>query len=249
MTPPPNALRKDATRHAVQADRQEDADSLRRHTARSDRSAHAQTSTVTRRRSVANATRHVRSGLRTVSACLTLFSTPILTQAQAQLDIARFFDQAIQDQRTGLARKTKPVDARPARPGEIVVTVIAGEGKETESPPAEPGDMVVRNRCSATGNEEFLIKSAKFGERYEGPFGPADGAGWSSYRPRGNEMLYVVVRSSEGIFTFQAPWGESMIARPGDAIVRDPKNQKDTYRVAAAAFDCTYEIIELPRRQ
>jgi hypothetical protein len=178
-----------------------------------------------------------------------LFSAPILVQAQGQRDIAQFFDQAIQDQRTGLARKTKPVDARPARLGEIVVTVIAGEGKETQSPPAEQGDMVVRNRCPTTGDTEYLVKSANFGERYEGPISPTNGAGWSTYRPRGNEMLYVVVRPSEGIFTFQAPWGESMIARPGDAIIRDPTDTKDTYRVAAAAFDCTYEIIEPPKRQ
>jgi hypothetical protein len=62
-------------------------------------------------------------------------------------------------------------------------------------------------------------------------------------------MLYFIVRSSDGIFTFQAPWGESMIARPGDAIVRDPKDPKDTYRIAAAAFDCTYEIIGPPKQQ
>ena len=45
-------------------------------------------------------------------------------------------------------------------------------------------------------------------------------------------------------FTFTAPWGEPMVARPGDAIVRDPQNPADTYRIAAAAFECTYEILE-----
>jgi hypothetical protein len=155
----------------------------------------------------------------------------------------------VRSSETGLARKTNPVDARPARLGEIVVTVIAGEGKETQSPPAERGDMVVRNRCDATGGEEYLVKSPKLAERYEGPLSPADGAGWSTYRPRAEEMLYFILRPSEGIFTFQAPWGEAMVARPGDAIVRDSKNPKDTYRVAAAAFACTYEIIDSPKRQ
>jgi hypothetical protein len=46
-----------------------------------------------------------------------------------------------------------PVDVRPAEPGEVVVTVIAGEGKETASPPAHEGDMGVRDRCPVTGNE------------------------------------------------------------------------------------------------
>ena len=50
---------------------------------------------------------------------------------------------------------TKPVDARPARPGEIVVTLIKDEGHETRSRPAEAGDMVVRNRCPETGNEAY----------------------------------------------------------------------------------------------
>jgi hypothetical protein len=38
-----------------------------------------------------------------------------------------------------------------------------------------------------------------------------------------------------------------MVARPRDAIVRSLTDPKDMYRIAAAAFDCTYEIIEKPR--
>lgn len=87
-----------------------------------------------------------------------------------------------------------------------------GEGKEAQSPPAERGDMVVRNRCAATGGEEYLVKSRRFAERYEGPLSPADGAGWLIYRPRAETMLYFIVRPSEGMFTFQAPWSEPMVA-------------------------------------
>ena len=68
----------------------------------------------------------------------------------------------------GKARKTKLVDARPAKPGEVIVTVIAGEGKETESKPAAKGDWVVRNRCEATGHEQYLVAAAIFKERYQG---------------------------------------------------------------------------------
>jgi hypothetical protein len=164
-------------------------------------------------------------------------------QAAAQTDVHAMFDQAEQDARVGVARKTMPVDVRPAQQGEVVVTVIAGEGEETRSPPAQPGDIVVRNRCPATGNEEILVTAAKFAERYEGPIGPADG-GWQPYRPRGIEMRYFVVRDADGTFTFNAPWGEPMVARPGDAIVRNPGDPADTYRIAAAAFACTYEILE-----
>ena len=162
---------------------------------------------------------------------------------RAAADVHAMFEQAEREARVGLARKTMPVDVRPAEPGEVVVTVIAGEGKETGSPPAQPGDMVVRNRCPETGNEAILVSAAKFAERYEGPIGPADAAGWRPYRPRGIEMQYFVVRPADGSFTFTAPWGEPMVARPGDAIVRSPQDPADTYRIAAAAFACTYEIL------
>ena len=104
--------------------------------------------------------------------------------------------------------------------------------------------MVVRNRCPETGNEDFLVSAAKFSERYEGPIGPMDAAGWEPYRPRGIKMRYFVVREADGTFTFTAPWGEPMVARPGDAIVRNPDAPTDTYRIAAAAFACTFEILQ-----
>jgi hypothetical protein len=165
-------------------------------------------------------------------------------QPAPAVDVHALFDTAEQEGRTGLARKAMPVDARAARPGEVVVTMIAGEGKETQSPPAAAGDMVVRNRCPATGNEEILVTAAKFAQRYDGPNGPADADGWQPYRPRGVEMTYFLVGDGEGSFTFTAPWGEPMTAHPGDAIVRSPQDAADTYRIAAAAFACTYEILQ-----
>jgi hypothetical protein len=184
-----------------------------------------------------------RAGMRWFAVLVVAWAVP----SAAQTDVGAMFDQAERDARIGLARKTRAVDVRPAEPGEVVVTVIAGEGKETESPPAQAGDMVVRNRCEATGNEEILVTGAKFAERYQGPIGTADSAGWQPYRPRGVEMRYLVVRDADGTFTFTAPWGEPMVARPGDAIVRSPEDPADTYRIAAAAFACTYEILQPAR--
>lgn len=60
-------------------------------------------------------------------------------------------------------------------------------------------------------------------------------------------MGYFTVPKSVGSFQFKAPWGEMMQARPGDAIVQDPEDAKDTYRVAEAAFKCTYEVVEKAR--
>jgi hypothetical protein len=87
--------------------------------------------------------------------------------------------------------------------------------------------MVVRNRCPETGNERILVPAATFSRRYEGPIGAADADGWSPYRPRGVRMRFVMVAEQDGEFTFVAPWGERMVARPGDAIVQDPDNPKD----------------------
>jgi hypothetical protein len=182
-----------------------------------------------------------------LAVCL-LAATAASVVAQERADVAALFVQAAGEQRVGVARKTKAVDVRPARVGEVVVSIIAGEGKETQSPPAQSGDMVVRNRCQETGNEEILVTAAKFAERYDGPASDADRDGWRAYRPRGVEMQYFIVRPADGSFSFMAPWGEAMVARVGDAIVRDPKDVKDTYRIAAAAFRCTYEIVQAPPR-
>jgi hypothetical protein len=161
-----------------------------------------------------------------------------------EVDVAALFDQAEANGEVGVARKTRLVDGRPARPGEIVVTTIRGEGKETQSPPAEAGDVVIRNRCPETGNEAYLVTAAKLPDRYEGPLGDADAAGWQPYRPKGIEMRYFILPEEAGAITFTAPWGEPMVARPGDAIVRNPADPDDTYRVARSSFACTYEIIE-----
>lgn len=183
-----------------------------------------------------------------LALALVVMTPPPAARAQTLVDIVDWFAKAASERSAGLARKTRPVDARPARPGEIVVTMIKGEGKETESPPAASGDWVVRNRCPETGNEEILVRAATFAQRYDGPVGAADAAGWLTYRPRGNPMRFVTVTEGDGSFRFTAPWGETMVARPGDLIVQNPDSAKDTYRIAKAAFVCTYEVMNEPRR-
>ena len=38
-----------------------------------------------------------------------------------------------------------------------------------------------------------------------------------------------------------------MVAHPGDALVQNPSDPADTYRVAGASFACTYEIVTRPK--
>jgi hypothetical protein len=177
-----------------------------------------------------------------------LAAESVAREPQAHVDIVAYFRQAQGTRGAGLARKTQLVDARPATPGEIIVTVIRGEGVETRSPPAGLGDMVVRNRCPETGNEEILVPRESFSQRYDRPSGAAGADGWLPYRPRGVQMRFVIVADVDGEFAFVAPWGETMVARPGDSIVQDLNDPSDSYRIARAAFACTYEVLQNPQR-
>lgn len=163
--------------------------------------------------------------------------------AAPQKDQIALFEAMAKAGHTGVAHKTREVDARPAVAGEVVVTLIKGEGVETKSKPAEAGDWVVRNRCPQTGNEEILVKAAKFPTRYGEPLSEPDAQGYRTFRPLGTDMGYFLVPKETGDFAFTAPWGERMVAKVGDAIVQTPSDKTDTYRIAAASFDCTYEIV------
>ncbi len=185
----------------------------------------------------------------TIMAAGLAAAPPLSAQDAAGLDtlprkdrLAYFADVA-GDGGAGTARKTMPVDARPAVPGEVVVSIIAGEGVETRSKPAAEGDWVVRNRCPATGNEEILVSAEKFPVRYGEALGEADAQGYREFRPKGSEMTYVIARPANGEFAIEAPWGELQRVRPGDAIVQMPEDMQDTYRIQGDAFACTYEIL------
>ena len=190
----------------------------------------------------------IQNGYIASIAAAGLLSCASTCYAQEKVDIIAYFENARAEGRDGIARKTRTVDVRPSTPGEVIVTTIRGEGKETQSAPAKPGDMVVRNRCPETGNEEILVAAGNFAKRYEGPIGAAGLDGWVPYLPQGVPMRFVVVRELDGEFTFVAPWGEKMIARPSDVIVQDVRNERDTYRIQKAAFACTYEVVRQPSK-
>lgn len=180
-----------------------------------------------------------------VAAAALLVAMGVSARA-ADVDIVAVFGKAAAENRVGIAKKTKPVDGRPAKAGEVIVTIIKNEGVETKSKPAEAGDLVVRNRCAETGNEEYLVKANRVKDRYSDPKGAADKDGWQEFEPKGSDMKFFVVTAADGELAFQAPWGEAMKAIPGDTIVQDPGNPKDTYRIAAASWKCTYNVTKAP---
>jgi hypothetical protein len=154
-------------------------------------------------------------------ALIAASGAPALAQDQYPTrDVLALFSAAEKDGRVGTARKIKLVDARPAVPGKVIVTRVKGV-VETTSKPAQGGDWVVRNRCPETGNEEYLVTAARFADRYEDPSGEPDAEGWRPVRPKGEPRHYFIVTDDEGKFSFTAPWGEAMIAEPGDVTCRD----------------------------
>ncbi|MBI6527828.1 hypothetical protein JEP40_01630 [Proteus vulgaris] len=160
-----------------------------------------------------------------------------------------YFTQAQQAGITGVAIKTKPVLARPAKEGEIITTIIKGEGVETVSEPAKVGDWVVQNICPETGNEEILVRKAKFAQRYNTVEKneinlvsyPND---YQPFIPKGIEMNYFIVPVSTPAFAMKAPWGELQRFQPGDAVVQSTTDSQDIYRIQKAAFKCTYTILK-----
>jgi hypothetical protein len=164
-------------------------------------------------------------------------------QAKALSEIVALMARVRASGGTRTARKTSLVDARLARLGEIVVTIIKGQGQETRSRPARTGDYVVRNRCPETGNEEYLVSADKFAERYEATATAAGPDGWREFRSTGKTVRFLLLQEDDASFSFVAPWGEQMVAVPGDAIVQTLGDEQDVYRVARASFDCTYQVI------
>ena len=121
---------------------------------------------------------------------------------------------------------TKPVDVRPAEAGEVVVTIIKGEGKETESPPAKPGDMVVRNRGPETGNEPARILLDSLGRRAV-PSAPEP-----SLSVRGDEELFQTSGLSH----------PGNVNRQGiDELVRDDE-RRDAVRIQGNGIENLYPI-------
>ncbi len=182
-----------------------------------------------------------------VVAVASALSAPVFAQDAAldtlpQKDRLDWMAAAVAEGRSGVARKTAAVDARPAVVDEIIVTRIAGQGVETQSPPAAEGDWVVRNRCEGSGDEEILVAADRFPTRYGAPQSEPDAEGYIEFHPTGAEMIYAIVPEAEGEFAILAPWGELQRVLPGDTMAQVADNPTDTYRIEKRAFDCTYEI-------
>jgi adenylate kinase family enzyme len=105
------------------------------------------------------------------------------------------------------------------------VVTVTSDGKETQNV-ATPTDVIM----SGPSKENYVVKAAKFPKLYQGTMG---GPVVPEQSPR-----LVALYAGKAPVTFTAPWGESMILKPGDYLVKD--GDAGYYRIAKLEYDQTY---------
>jgi len=108
---------------------------------------------------------------------------------------------------------------------QMPVTTVTSDGKETQNT-ADSGDIVM----SGPSGEKYVIKSAKFPKLYSGQIG---GPIHPEQSPRNVGIYY-----GSAPITFTAPWGESMVLKPGDYLVKEDEGKY--YRIAKKEYEATY---------
>jgi len=112
--------------------------------------------------------------------------------------------------------------------GVRVVTKTA-DGKETENT-ARKGDIIM----SGIGGEKYVIRADKFLKLYVGRVG-------SAVHPEQGPRL-VARYTGKGTISFKAPWGEDMILKSGDYVVKE-KDGGGYYRIAKKEYESTYNPV------
>jgi len=105
------------------------------------------------------------------------------------------------------------------------VITVTSDGKETTNT-AEPGDIIM----SGPSKENYVVKAAKFPKLYSGDIG-------GLVIPEQSPRMVAAYKGTKTV-TFTAPWGESMILKPGDYLVKD--GSQGYYRIASAEYKETY---------
>ena len=112
------------------------------------------------------------------------------------------------------------------------VVTVTSDGKETQNV-AEPNDIIM----SGPSREQYVVKAEKFPKLYDGEIGGV------VIPEQGDRIVARVDNITEPI-TFTAPWGEDMILKRGDYLVKDPSG--GYYRIAQQEYDQTYNPISGP---
>ena len=105
------------------------------------------------------------------------------------------------------------------------VRTVTMDGKEGDNT-AMPNDIIM----SGPSKERYVVKAAKFPKLYSGTIG---GPVFPEQSPR-----QVALYSGKENVNFKASWGEDMILKPGDYLVKEAEGKY--YRVAKHEYEITY---------
>lgn len=117
-----------------------------------------------------------------------------------------------------------PLSYTVAEKSQPVVTMTA-DGKETQNV-AEVNDIIM----SGPSQEQYVLKAAKFPKLYSGQIG---GPVTTDQSPR-----MVAHYTGQDTVMFKAPWGEDMVLKPNDYLVKQDDGQH--YRIAKLEYEQTY---------
>jgi hypothetical protein len=108
-----------------------------------------------------------------------------------------------------------------------VVETYTSDGKETTNT-AHKGDFIF----SGPSGELYVLKPSKVQKVYTGSIG-------GTLTPEQSNRSVTLYNGPE--INFTAPWGESMVLKPGDYLVKEQDNS-GYYRIAKKEFEQTYEL-------
>ena len=109
------------------------------------------------------------------------------------------------------------------------VVTITSDGKETQNV-AQPEDVIM----SGPSKEQYVVKAEKFPKLYAGKIG-------ETVTPEQSPRTVARVYNIEQPITFKAPWGEDMVLKKGDYLVKD--GEQGYYRIAQHEYEQTYNKI------
>lgn len=135
-------------------------------------------------------------------------------------------------------RKRGSFLARPAAPGETVLTIVAGKLETLAA--TGWGDVVVMNIEIGSAVERYIVGAEMFAKRYErtGRTIYTDGFSWEMANAKGKVEAF---RYEGPPITFEAPWGEDMLMEAGDWLAHATGGRPDDiYRIERKAFEGTY---------
>lgn len=121
-----------------------------------------------------------------------------------------------------------PMTYAVANQQEFIETHTA-DGKETQNV-AKPNDIVI----SGPSRERYVLKAEKFSKLYTGKIG-------ETVVPEQSPRTVARVENIQQPITFKAPWGEDMILKKGDYLVKD--GEQGYYRIAQHEYEQTYNKI------